>query len=86
MRKSRAEKRGKIQIHNIILNFPALDFHVWKITAGNTKLLLSFITLFFLYPNKNHKYYKCEYFVSSKYLKKQIHAIEEVKKSDLPDE
>ena len=31
MRKSRAEKSGKIQIHNIILNFPALDFLVQKI-------------------------------------------------------
>ena len=31
MRKSRAEKSGKIQIHNIILNFPTLDFLVQKI-------------------------------------------------------
>ena len=31
MRESRAEKGGKIQIHNIILNFPALDFLVQKI-------------------------------------------------------
>ena len=31
MRKSRAEKSGKIQIHNIILNFPTLDFLIQKI-------------------------------------------------------
>ena len=31
MRKSSAEKSGKIQIHNIILNFLALDFLVHKI-------------------------------------------------------
>ena len=31
MRKSRAEKSGGIQIHNIILNFPALDFLIEKI-------------------------------------------------------
>ena len=31
MRKSRTEKSGKIQIHNISLNFPALDFLVQEI-------------------------------------------------------
>ena len=51
MRKSRAEKSGKIQIHNIILNFPALDFLIWKIQkAGNSKFFLLFFTLFFYIP------------------------------------
>ena len=30
-RKSREEKSGKIQIHNIVLNFPAVDFLVCMI-------------------------------------------------------
>ena len=55
MRKSRAEKIGKIQIHNIILNFPALDFLVRKIKEWEIqKDFCCFSPYFSIYPDTNY--------------------------------
>ena len=51
MRKSRAEKSGKIQIHNIILNFTALDFLVRKIKEQEIqKKICRSLPYFSIYP------------------------------------
>ena len=49
--KSRAEKSWKIQIHNIILNFPALDFLVRKIKELEIQKVFSHTLPYFsIYP------------------------------------
>ena len=55
MRKSRAEKSGKIQIHNIILNFPALDFLVQKIKEREIQnYFCHSLPYFSIYPAGNN--------------------------------
>ena len=56
MRKSRAEKSGEIQIHNIILNFPALYFLVRKIKEWEIQdSFCRSLPYFSIYPGKHQK-------------------------------
>ena len=57
MRKSRAKMSGKIQIHNMILNFPTQDFLIQKIKEREIKKKI-FVVLYpiFLYTLL-HTYY-----------------------------
>ena len=51
---SRAEKCGEIQIHNIILKFPALDFFIWKIKEWEIKnSFCCSLPYFSIYPITN---------------------------------